>query len=128
MGDARTRVVQNARKRPFEPGIPFCCWKGPGLCQSEQSIASVRASRERGNEGKDAQRKPIGSAPGTPPAVMMMPSRIKPRMVTILRIENLWEDESVEGCSRREDGRCAHQNSASPYARTPKKLKEQITT
>lgn len=50
------------------PGMPFSCWNGPGLCQ---------------------KRKPIGSLPGTPPAVIMMPRMIKPRIVMTLRMENL---------------------------------------
>lgn len=49
------------------PGMPLSCWKGPGLCQ---------------------KRKPMGSLPGTPPEVIMIPSRMSPKIVTILMMEN----------------------------------------
>lgn len=43
----------------------------------------------------------MGSAPGTPPDVMMMPSRMRPTSVTILMSENL--QEKVEVSLGRED-------------------------
>ena len=100
--------------------MPFNCWNGV-VCQSADGARKFSALFEqskRVHAREDPQRKPIGysvgSLVGTPPAVMMSETMMRPTIAKILMSENLNADPVHQPTLEKSERKQTHQNSASP--------------